>query len=143
MKKTLALLLAVMMLVCLCAACGDKAETTDETATTAAAPAEAPAAPAAEGETPAVAADGEASADMSGEPQTKDLFPADGYDKTFDGYKSYVSDALKSDGGSPFLEDELAAIDAATETDYDPTSNPWAMQIEFGLILSYEDFLAA
>ena len=134
MKKTLALLLAVMMLVCLCAACGDKAETT-ETTTTAAAPAE--------GETPAVAADGEASADMSGEPQTKDLFPADGYDKTFDGYKSYVSDALKSDGGSPFLEDELAAIDATTETDYDPTANPWAMQIEFGLILSYEDFLAA
>lgn len=139
MKKTLALLLAVMMLVCLCAACGDKAETADETATTAAAPA----APAAEGETPAVAADGEASADMSGEPQTKDLFPADGYDKTFDGYKSYVSDALKNDGGSPFLEDELAAIDATTEADYDPTANPWAMQIEFGLILSYEDFLAA
>ena len=133
MKKTLALLLAVMMLVCLCAACGDKAETTETT--TAAAPAE--------GEAPAVAADGEASADMSGEPQTKDLFPADGYEKTFDGYNSYVSDALKNDGGSPFLEDELAAIDATTEADYDPTANPWAMQIEFGLILSYEDFLAA
>lgn len=133
MKKTLALILALMMVLCLCA-CGDKAEETTE------APA-APAAPA--GEAPAAPAEGEGSGEMSGEPQTKELFPADGYEKTFDGYKSYVSDALTNDGGSPFLEDELAAIAGTTEADFDPTANPWAMQVEFGLVLSYEDFLAA
>ncbi len=131
MKKTLALILAVMMVVCLCAACGDKAET------------EAPAADAPAAEAPAAPAEGEGSGEMSGEPQTRDLFPADGYEKTFDGYKAYVSDALKNDGGSPFLEDELKAIADTTEADFDPTANPWAMQVEFGLVLSYEDFLAA
>lgn len=130
MKKTLALILALMMVLCLCA-CGDKAEETTE----------APAAPA--GEAPAAPAEGEGSGEMSGEPQTKELFPADGYEKTFEGYKSYVSDALTNDGGSPFLEDELAAIASTTEADFDPTANPWAMQVEFGLVLSYEDFLAA
>lgn len=133
MKKTLALILALMMVLCLCA-CGDKAEETTE------APA-APAAPA--GEAPAAPAEGEGSGEMSGEPQVKELFPADGYEKTFDGYKSYVSDALVNDGGSPFLEEELAAIAGTTEADFDPTANPWAMQVEFGLVLSYEDFLAA
>ena len=126
MKKTLALLLAVLMILCLCAACGDKAE---EAAPEAAAPA-ADAAP----------AEGEPSGEPTGEPQQKELFSADGYDKTFDGYKSYVADAMTADGGSPFLEDELAAVAAATEDTYDPTASPWAMSIEFGLILSYEDF---
>ena len=125
MKKTLALLLAVLMILCLCAACGDKAE---EAAPEAAAPAA------------AAPAEGEPSGEPSGEPQQKELFPADGYDKTFDGYKAYVTDAMTNDGGSPFLEQELADVAAATEETYDPTASPWAMSIEFGLILSYEDF---
>ncbi len=131
MKKTLALLLAVMMVLCLCAACGDKAE---EAAPEAAAPA-ADAAPAAP-------AEGDPTGEPpTGEPQQKELFPADGYDKTFVGYKAYVTDAMTNDGGSPFLEQELADVAAATEETYDPTASPWAMSIEFGLILSYEDFV--
>lgn len=137
MKKTLALVLALMMVLCLCA-CGDKAEETTAPAAEAAPAADAAAAPAVDG-----AADGEGSGEMSGEPQAKELFSAAGYEKTFEGYKSYVSDAMSTDEGNPFLADELATVAAATEADYDATANPWAMQIEFGLILSYEDFLAA
>lgn len=139
MKKTLALVLALMMVLCLCA-CGDTAEETTAPASDAAAApaADAAAAPAVDG-----AAEGEATGEMSGEPQAKELYSAAGYEKTFEGYKSYVSDAMSTDEGNPFLADELATVAAATEADYDATANPWAMQIEFGLILSYEDFLAA
>lgn len=143
MKKTLALVLALMMVLCLCA-CGDTAEETTAPAVEAAPAADAAAAPAADA-APAVdgAAEGEATGEMSGEPQAKELYSAAGYEKTFEGYKSYVSDAMSTDEGNPFLADELATVAAATEADYDATANPWAMQIEFGLILSYEDFLAA
>ena len=144
MKKFLALLLAMMMVLALCA-CGSE-EAAETAAPAAAGDAAAPAGEAApEGEEPPEApeGEGEASGDASGEAQTKELFSADGYDKTFDGYKAYVTDAMSQDESNPFLADELATIAETTEDTFDPTGNPWAMQVEFGLILSYEDFLAA
>lgn len=129
MKKTLALVLALMMMLALVACGGNDAP--------AEAPAAAPAAPAAEA--PAAPAAGEPSEEPTGEP-VAELYPADGYSKDLDGYKAYAIDALKSDEHAPaeVVDMTVAAIEAATDgnaTDFD-------MMINQGRILSYEDFLA-
>lgn len=129
MKKTLALVLALMMMLALVACGGNDAP--------AEAPAAAPAAPAADA--PAAPAAGEPSEEPTGEP-VAELYPADGYSKDLDGYKAYAIDALKSDEHAPaeVVDMTVAAIEAATDgnaTDFD-------MMINQGRILSYEDFLA-
>ena len=133
MKKTLALILALVMIAAVCAGCGgSKAE---EAAPAAAPAAEAPAAPAAEA--PA-APEGEASEEGSGEP-VAELFPADGYSKDLDGYKQYAIDALKSDEHAPaeIVDSTIESINAAA----DGSDASFAMMIYQGRILSYEEFV--
>lgn len=92
----------------------------------------------ASGEVEAVAPEDEEEASQE---QTLELFSMDGYEKTFEGYIQWVRDALNSQTGNPNLESDLADLDEVTEDTYDPDSMPFQMQIQFGLILSYEDFL--
>ena len=68
-------------------------------------------------------------------------YPMDGYAKTFAGYIDWVCDALASQPGNPNLEREIATVRATAEDAYDPGAMPFSMQIRFGLICSYEDFL--
>ena len=129
MKKILALVLAMLMVLALCA-CGAKEEAPAEVA-----PAAAPAAPA-EGE--AAPAEGAPSGEPTGEP-VAELFPADGYSKDLDGYKAYAIDALKSDEHAPaeVVDMTVAAIEAAT----DGTAADFDMMINQGRILSYDEFI--
>lgn len=131
MKKTLALLLAMMMVLALCAGCGAKEE--------AAPAAEAPAAEAPAAEAPAApAAEGEPSEEPTGEP-VAELFPADGYNKDLDGYKAYAIDALKQDEHAPaeIVDTTIASIEAAA----DGNDDAFAMLIRQGLILTYDEFV--
>lgn len=131
MKKTLALLLAMMMVLALCAGCGAKEE--------AAPAAEAPAAEAPAAEAPAApAAEGEPSEEPTGEP-VAELFPADGYNKDLDGYKAYASDALKQDEHAPaeIVDTTIASIEAAA----DGNDDAFAMLVNQGLILPYDEFV--
>lgn len=130
MKKILALALALMMMLAL-VACGGGEEAAP------AAPAEAPAAAPAEA-APEAAAAGEPSEEPTGEP-VAELFPADGYSKDFEGYKAYAIDALKSDEHAPaeIVDMTVAAIEAAA----DETAADFAMLINQGRILSYEEFV--
>lgn len=145
MKKTLALLLAMVMILALCAACGskDEAPAAEEAAPAAeeAAPAEAAAEEAAAvAEEAAAPAEGipEASEEPTGEP-VAELYPADGYDKTFEGYKAYAIDALKQDEHAPaeIVETTIETINAAEEG----SDDAFAMLINQGLILSYDEFV--
>ncbi len=123
MKKLLVLLLAVMMVMAMCA-CGGS-----ETA-----------APAGEAAAPAAApADGEPSEEPTGEP-VAELYPADGYSKDLNGYKEYVIAALKSDEHAPpeIIDSTVTAIQEATDG-HDATFD---MMINQGRILSYDDFIA-
>lgn len=133
MKKTIAKLLAVLMLLTLCAACGSKEETE--------APAAEAAAPAA---VPAVAAvEGEATAEASGEIPAPDFYaPTDAYAKDFEGYRQYVIDAFATDPGAP--EDLKEAYNASFEMMTEETMGDTSVAnlIDLGLIVSYEDFLA-
>ena len=133
MKKLIALLLAVMMVLALCACGGSK----DEAPAAEAAPA-ADAAPAAPADAPAAPAEGEPSEEPTGEP-VAELFPADGYSKDLDGYKQYAIDALKSDEHAPaeIVDSTVEAINAVT----DGNDETFAMLINQGRILSYEDFI--
>ena len=126
MKKILALVLAMLMVLALCA-CGAKEEAPAEVAP-AAAPAEGEAAP----------AEGAPSGEPTGEP-VAELFPADGYSKDLDGYKAYAIDALKSDEHAPaeVIDMTVAAIEAAT----DGTAADFDMMINQGRILSYDEFI--
>jgi len=124
MKKIFALVLAMMMVLALCA-CGAKEEAPAE-----AAPAAAPAA------APVDAVEGEPS---SGEPQSFELFDASGYDKTFDGYKQYLVDAINSTDGPPDIKAmDIATIEALTEDTYADTAI--SMYLEFGLVMTWADF---
>ena len=133
MKKTLALLLALVMILAVCAACGSKEEAAPAAAEAAPAAAEA-AAPAA----PADAAIGEPSEEPTGEP-VAELFPADGYAKDLEGYKQYVIDALESDEHAPpeIIESTVAAIAEIT----DGNDATFDMMISQGRILSYDEFV--
>ncbi len=130
MKKILALVLAMLMVLALCA-CGAKEEAPAEVA-----PAAAPAAAPAEGE--AAPAEGAPSGEPTGEP-VAELYPADGYAKDLDGYKAYAIDALKSDPNAPaeIVDMTVAAIEAAT----DGTAADFDMMINQGRILSYDEFI--
>ncbi|MGM9613994.1 MAG: hypothetical protein ACI3W7_00515 [Oscillospiraceae bacterium] len=131
MKKTLALLLAMVMVLALCAGCGSKEE--------AAPAAEAPAAEAPAAEAPAAPADaGEPSEEPTGEP-VAELFPADGYNKDLDGYKAYATDALKQDEHAPaeIVDTTIASIEAAT----DGNDDAFSMLVNQGLILPYDEFV--
>lgn len=146
MKKIVALLLAMMMVLALCA-CGAKKEAPAEVAP--AAPAAAPAAPAAApdaaapGAAPAAPAEGEASGEASGEIPAPEFYaPTDAYAKDFEGYRQYVIDAFATDPGAPadLKESYNASFEAMTEDTMADTSV--ANLIDLGLIVSYEDFLA-
>ncbi len=128
MKKLLSLLLAVMMVMALCACGGSDA----------AAPAADAAAPAAADSAPAPA-DGQPSGEPTGEP-VAELFPADGYSKDLAGYKEYAIDALKSDEHAPpeIIDSTVAAIQEAA----DGHADTFSMLINQGRILSYDDFIA-
>ena len=92
---------------------------------------------------PEESASGEASSDAPENVEVQDfsVFPMDGYPKTFDGYIDWVCAALESQTGNPNLESEIATVRATTEDAYNPDAMPFSMQIRFGLICSYEDFL--
>ena len=140
MKKILALVLAMMMLFALCA-CGAKEEAPAEVAPEAAPAAEgevAPAVEAAPAEGEAAPAEGSASGEPTGEP-IAELYPADGYSKDFEGYKTYAIDALKSDPSAPaaIVDMTVAAFEAAT----DGSAADFEMMISQGRILSYDEFI--
>jgi len=132
MKKTLALILTLVMILAVCTACGgSKAE---EVAPAEAAPAAAPdAAAPVEGATI-----GEPTEEPTGEP-VAELFPADGYSKDLDGYKQYAIDALKSDEHAPaeIVDSTVAAIEEIT----DGNDATFDMMIRQGRILSYDEFV--
>jgi len=125
MKKIIALVLAMLMVLALCA-CGAKEEAPAEVAP--AAPAEGAVAP----------PEGAELGEPTGEP-VAELFPADGYSKDLDGYKAYAIDALKSDEHAPaeVVDMTVAAIEAAT----DGTAADFDMMINQGRILSYDEFI--
>lgn len=144
MKKIVALLLAMMMVLALCA-CGAKEEAPAEVAPAApAAPAAAPDAVAPEAAAPAAApAEGEASGEPSGEIPAPEFYaPTDAYAKDFEGYRQYVIDAFATDPGAPadLKESYNASFEAMTEDTMADTSV--ANLVDLGLIVSYEDFLA-
>ena len=166
MKKSLALLLALTMIMAL-AACGGSSATE-----TAAAPAEAPAAeaaapaapaeaaaapdaaaPAANAEVPAAPdaaptydASGEPSGAPSGDPpagthpDAELMEPTADYSKDLAGYKAYAIDALQTDPNAPAVSvpEMIANIEAAT----DPSDDAFRKLSDPGRILTYEDFLA-
>ena len=132
MKKLIALLLAVMMVMALCACGGGSKEEAAPAADTEAA------APAAAADA-APAAEGEASEEPTGEP-VAELFPADGYSKDLEGYKQYAIDALRSDEHAPadIIETSVAAIEAVT----DGNDDSFSMMINQGRIMTYDEFIA-
>jgi hypothetical protein len=146
MKKTIALILATMMMLCLCAACGgDTTETAAEPVTQAeaAAPAAEEAAPAEEAAAaPEAPAEGDASGEPSGEAApTPDFYaPTDAYAKDFEGYRQYCIDAFATDPGAPEELKEQYNAEFAAMTD--DTGTTVQALIDLGLICSYEDFLA-
>lgn len=145
MKKITALLLAMLMVLSLCA-CGAKEEAPAPEAAPAApvqaAPAAAPEA-AAPAEAPAAPAEGEASGEPSGEIPAPEFYaPTDAYSKDFNGYRQYVIDAFATDPGAP--EDLKEAYNASFEAMTEETMGETSVSnlIDLGLICSYEDFLA-
>ncbi len=152
MKKLTALLLAVMMVMALCACGGsDDSSAAEDAAEIAAEPAAEPDAAAPGSETADAAeepAAGEASGEPSGEPSgemdVESYMPDEGdYAKDFEGYRQYCRDGYLADAFHPAeLEEEtLAEIDGATEDNYTECTN-WTNIIDLGVVLSYEDFLA-
>jgi len=73
--------------------------------------------------------------------QSFNLYPMDGYPKTFAGYINWVCAALESKPDNPNLERELETVRTTTEDSYNPDAMPFSMQIRFGLICSYADFV--
>lgn len=134
MKKLIALLLAVMMVLALCA-CGSS---NDTASTTEAAPAAAAEAPADAPQGAVAPPEGEELGDPTGEP-VAELFPADGYSKDLEGYKEYAIAALQSDEHAPpeIIETSIEAIKAVT----DGNDETFAMLINQGRIMSYADFI--
>ena len=143
MKKIVALLLAMMMVLALCA-CGAKEEAPAEVAPAAvaeAAPAAEPDA-AAPGAAPAEAA-APAEGEASGEIPAPDFYaPTDAYSKDFEGYRQYVIDAFATDPGAP--EDLKASYNASFEAMTEDTMGDTSVAnlVDLGLIVSYEEFLA-
>lgn len=146
MKKILALLLAIVMVMAL-AACGggsDKEVTAPAPEAPAAAPAD-NAPPADAPEAPAGDASGEmgeASGDPTGDPPTPPEMaePTEAHSRDFEGYKQYAIEALNNDPNVPAgaREEILAGLEAAT----DPGAEDFGKLTDAGLIMNYEDFLA-
>lgn len=87
--------------------------------------------------------DGEAaSSGEGGEKQEFSLYPMEGYEKSFEGYKAWVCDAFRSNERITNLEEKIAAVQATTEETYDPEAMPFKIQIDFGLICSFDDYMA-
>lgn len=155
MKKILALLLAIVMVMALAACGGGSAEEPVAAPAEAVVPdavapveAEVPAEPEAPVEEVGDASGemGEASGAPSGDPPAGTnppaelMEPTDDYTKDLDGYKAYALDALATDANAPAASvAEMAAnIEAAVSADDDA----FGKLIEPGRILNYEEFLA-
>ncbi|MCD8088905.1 MAG: hypothetical protein LUE22_10075 [Oscillospiraceae bacterium] len=67
--------------------------------------------------------------------------PDASYSKDFDGYLQYVKDAFASDTMAP--DDMKETTNAGLEDAVDENDETIAMLVEMGLVVSYEDFLAA
>ena len=132
MKKAIALLLCLIMVLSLCAACGSKEEETV---------AEAPAAEAA----PAVAAEGgEASGEASGAMQVEYYSSAGtDYARDFEGYRQYCLDAFALDAFAPddVKETTVAEFESMTEDNFQDGER-WTALIGLGVFDDYETFLA-
>lgn len=141
MKKTLALILALMMVMCLLSACGSKEEAAAPAEAPAAAPAEAPAA------APAVAAapEGDASGEASAPPEVQ-YYPSAGtdYPRDFEGYRQYCLDAFANDTFAP--DDVKAATNAEFEAmteDNFQSGERWTALVGLGVFDDYDTFLAS
>ncbi|MGM9614745.1 MAG: hypothetical protein ACI3W7_04345 [Oscillospiraceae bacterium] len=153
MKRTLALILALMMVTCLLSACGSKEEAAAPAEAPAAAPAEAPAAAPAEAPAaaPAVAAapEGDASGEASGEasaPPEVQYYPSAGtdYPRDFEGYRQYCLDAFAND---TFAPDDVktatnAEFEAMTEENFQ-SGERWTALVGLGVFDDYDTFLAS
>ena len=141
MKKILALLLAIVMVMAL-AACGGGSDK-ETTAPAADAPAAAPAADAPEAPAGDASGEmGEASGDPTGDPPTPPEMaePTEAHSRDFEGYKQYAIEALNNDPNVPAgaREEILAGLEAATS----PDAEDFGKLTDAGLIMNYEDFLA-
>ena len=150
MKKILALLLAMLMVLSLCA-CGAKEETTTE------APAEAPAAEAAAAEAPVAPPEGEASGEPSGEPpadvpvaaaQTNEAHGGTAGATSEDDYKAYLKawldyeQSVNSTMADEMKAEFVAAIDAGT-LDVFPADMLFNGMLVTGAAMTYDEFVAA
>lgn len=139
MKRTLALVLVIVMTMCLLSACGSKEETAASPAEApAAAPAEAPAAPAGD-------AAGEASGEASAPPEVQ-YYPSAGtdYARDFEGYRQYCMDAFANDTFAP--DDVKAATNAEFEAmteDNFQSGERWTALVGLGVFDDYDTFLAS
>lgn len=150
MKKTIAIVLAVMMMACVFCACGSEEEPAApaaEAAPAAAPEAEAPVADAAApaGEAPAGEASGEPSGEASGEPMEVEFFePTDAYSRDFEGFRQYCIDGFLADQFHPeeLEESTLAEFNAMTEDDY-MNGDRYVALTDLGVLCTYEEFLAS
>jgi hypothetical protein len=154
MKKLLAFLLAMMMVLSLCA-CGGSDDAAEDTASEPVAPAAdaaEPANPGGETATAAEAPEGDASGEMggasgeaSGEASdapaaVETVVPDAKYSKDFEGYRSYVIDAFAGDDHAP--DDVKETTNAGLQAATDENDDSFAMLVDAGLVMTYADFLA-
>ena len=146
MKKILALLLAVVIIMAL-SACGGGSDK-EAAAPAPEAPAAAPADNAPPADAPAPPAGdasdemGEASGEFTGDPpEPPELaVPTEAHTRDFEGYKQYAIEALNNDPNVPAgaREEIQAGLEAAT----DPGAEDFGKLTDAGLIMTYDDFLA-
>ncbi len=154
MKKLIALLLAMMMVMSLCACGGsDDAEETEEAvaaveetvadeAEVATADAEAPAETEELPDDVDASASGEASADAA-DMDVEFYEPTSAYSKDFEGYRQYCIDGFLADQFHPdeLEESTVEEFENMTEDDYE-SGDRYTSLTDLGVLLTYEEFLA-